>query len=474
MSELSTRIQLKRDLASNWNAVSASFRLLPGELGFETDTGYVKIGIPGESGFESKGALWKDTPYVNVNDVSSVNGLIGALAATKLEAIEATKNTFALYTDVDVTNITDGKNTGDIAVIKKSIAGGKFEYTAYVWNAEITSDVSGWQAMDGNYSAENVFFKDDITLAGDYDKVGNVKLADGTLSASGKSVKTLMDNIFTKELAGAIKTNPSTSAPTLYAKVNGAGSEVAAARSYEYGTYLTDIRFAGASFTKGTYTYGPDTAQTTCTWETQGVNIAITTGDTSNVGTCESVVIGDKGVDTDNPTLKDYTTNSTFSVKTKGLTVADTVEANTNLGNTNTEAGFAKVSFAANANMSFKESGRFTGFRNMFFGSKVTPVEKTNANIRGLSPTASGTKTDFAISIAEGANQVLLAVPSNLKVTKVLDVNAFGTDIFSAFNESSLDVEGANGYTAIAYRIYEMLPDASLAANTFKVTITKA
>ena len=328
--------------------------------------------------------------------------------------------------------------------------------------------------MDGNYSAENVFFKDDITLAGDYDKVGNVKLADGTLSASGKSVKTLMDNIFTKELAGSIETNPSTSAPTLYAKVNGAGSEVAAAKSYEYGTYLTDIRFAGASFTKGTYTYGPDTAQTTCTWETQGVNIAITTGDTSNTGTCESVVIGDKGVDTDNPTLKDYTTNSTFSVKTKGLTVADTVEANTNLGNTNTEAGFAKVSFAANANMSFKESGRFTGFRNMFFGSKVTPVEKTNANIRGLSPTASGTKSDLAISIAEGSNQVLLAVPSNLKVTKVLDVNAFGTDIFSAFNESSLDVEGANGYTAIAYRIYEMLPDASLAANTFKVTITNA
>ena len=38
MSELNTRIQLKRDTAANWNALSDEFVLLSGELGFETDT----------------------------------------------------------------------------------------------------------------------------------------------------------------------------------------------------------------------------------------------------------------------------------------------------------------------------------------------------------------------------------------------------------------------------------------------------
>lgn len=77
-------------------------------------------------------------------------------------------------------------NNGDTAVVKALIAddpekpaNSKYSYTAYVYNKN--KETPGWEAMDGNYNAKNVYFSDDIMLAGDYAAVGNVKLADKTL-----------------------------------------------------------------------------------------------------------------------------------------------------------------------------------------------------------------------------------------------------------------------------------------------------
>lgn len=120
----------------------------------------------------------------------------------------------------------------------------KYSYTAYVYDASLSS----WKAMDGNYSAENVYFEDDITLAGDYTAVGNVKLSDGTLSAAGKSVKTLMDNIFTKEL------NPTKTNPTISLTVAGANGEVGSS----YNVPSATLKLTGV----GSYTYGPATGIT--------------------------------------------------------------------------------------------------------------------------------------------------------------------------------------------------------------------
>ena len=73
------------------------------------------------------------------------------------------------------------------AVVKTDIAGTAKSYTAYVWDASVAGS-NKWAAMDGNYSAENVYFKNDISCAGDYTQVGNIsKSATGTytLPASG-------------------------------------------------------------------------------------------------------------------------------------------------------------------------------------------------------------------------------------------------------------------------------------------------
>lgn len=139
-------------------------------------------------------------------------------------------------------------NNGDTAVVKALIAGSgetaKYSYTAYVYDSSLTA----WKAMDGNYSADNVYFENDITLAGDYTSVGNVKLSDKTLPATGKSVKTLMDNIFTKEL------NPTKSNPAISLTVSGANGEVGSSYNVPKAVLkLTSV---------GNYYYGPETGIT--------------------------------------------------------------------------------------------------------------------------------------------------------------------------------------------------------------------
>jgi hypothetical protein len=71
----------------------------------------------------------------------------------------------------------------DIAIVKDLIADNKYQFTAYI------HDGGKWVAMDGNYDAENVYFKEDILVT---TKVGTIQtLTNGqaTLAAKGKNVK---------------------------------------------------------------------------------------------------------------------------------------------------------------------------------------------------------------------------------------------------------------------------------------------
>ena len=79
-------------------------------------------------------------------------------------AIAATKNTVTIYTDKTVAGFTNGTNVGDIAINKKTITGDKKEYTAYVWNG------AAWEAMDGNYSADNVFMPENMIITEKFGK----------------------------------------------------------------------------------------------------------------------------------------------------------------------------------------------------------------------------------------------------------------------------------------------------------------
>ena len=75
------------------------------------------------------------------------------------------------------------------------------------------------------------------------------------------------------------------------------------------------------------------------------------------------------------------------------------------------------------------------------------------------------------MSVVEGARQVIIAVPTGRKVTKVADKAAFGTDIFEKFVNNPVSVAGAaEGYDKI-YNVYVYSPSTALGANTYTVSV---
>ncbi len=126
---MKTKIQVRRDTTANWltnkDVVPAA-----GEPCFDLELGTLKIG---------DGV----TSYENLKEIS------GGQAAH----YEGVKGDGESDTDVISRVLTAAgaeAQKDDIFVVKALIAGGKYSYTAYVYDGSV------WAAMDGNYSAENV------------------------------------------------------------------------------------------------------------------------------------------------------------------------------------------------------------------------------------------------------------------------------------------------------------------------------
>jgi hypothetical protein len=90
--------------------------------------------------------------------------------------------------------------------------------------------------------------------------------------------------------------------------------------------------------------------------------------------------------------------------------------------------------------------------------------------------TGAAQSNSFTISVPQGANHVVIAFPSSAnktlsKVTAAAQLNAEITSNFTKLNTTVM-VEGANGYTAVAYDVWEYQPSASWPTNdTLSVTM---
>ena len=139
MAEINTRIILRNDTATNWE--NSEVKLKAGEAAVEIVNGKAKLKIAtaDNQGFAA-------APYVGG---AEANVFQIQLAAGETD-IEAAINKVVGSTELAV---------GDIAIVKAEIGEetGKFSYTSYVYE-EIEADRFEWVAMDGNYSASNVYF----------------------------------------------------------------------------------------------------------------------------------------------------------------------------------------------------------------------------------------------------------------------------------------------------------------------------
>lgn len=317
-------------------------------------------------------------------------------------------------------------HTGDTAIVKRVISGDKISYTAYVYDGE-------WKAMDGNYRADNVYFDDDITYTV---AIGTLAKPSGSakFAAKGKNVEQVLSSLMAQE-ANPSKSNPAVS----FSSTGGLGT-------FEIGT-KKNLTYT-AALSAGGYTYGPATGITAQTWEVSctGVPNKLATA----TGTFENVVA--------EATAKKITAKATYN---------DGAIPVTNLGNQYPD-GQIKAGTAS------KDSGNLIGVRHMFYGVvKSADFALDSAHIRGLKHEAAAKKTISTFTAGDGALKVVVACPAGYNVTKVTLPSAMGADATADFVKQggTVQVEGAEGYTAAAYSVWVFEPASIPSTQSYSIVI---
>ena len=325
---------------------------------------------------------------------------------------------------------------GDFCIVKTRIGTtepAKYQHTAYVYTD------NGWEAMDGNYSAANVFFPEDLLTTS---AIGNITLSNGqaTISAAGKNLVDVWNSIFIKA-----NNNFSVTAPKVTVTMN-------QGKAYEVGTVVTPTYTA--SLSAGSYQYGPPTGITATSWSVvakdNGTEVATMT---TNSGTFDAVEV----TDSTNYIITATATHNAGAVPVNN--VGDEVAAKQ-------IAAGSKSGTAATA---------ITGYRNAFYGTTTDKAELTSDIIRSLTPTNGAVKTGsvLTLNVPVGAVRYIFAYPATLAdAATCCSEEQFGTDILATFTQTQIDVEGANNFTAIAYKVYyKEIAEARTKTDTLTITL---
>ena len=383
MVELKTVVQLRNDTTANWETNKTKV-LKNGEVGIEfQENGKVGLKI----GHDEK--PWSELDYFASSvpatvyqidlqdDEMDIDGIDRVVGAAELQA-------------------------GDIAIVRAGIAGDKKAYTSYVY------DGTKWEATDGNYRADNVYFDDDITYTV---AIGTLAKPSGSakFAAKGKNVEQVFSSLMAQE-ANPNKTNPSVSINT---QTNFGTFEIGTTKNLVY----------AASLNAGSYTYGPATGITATSWK------AVCDGKTltSASGTFENVVA--------EATAKNIAITATYG---------DGAIPVTNLGN-QYPAGQIKAGSASN------NTSNLLGVRYMFWGPMTADTAITSDVVRSLAHNkATGTGNLATFGAGANCKKVVVAVPADRKITKVIMPSALNADVTSLFVKQSatVPVNGANGYAA--------------------------
>lgn len=329
-----------------------------------------------------------------------------------------------------IDNNTTGKTLaiGDVAIVKDIIVEGNYQHTAYVY------DGLEWAAMDGNYNAENVYFDEDFIFTKALGTVTIPSSGSTTVKAAGKNLKEFFAGLF------AAEQNPSATKPSASIALQSAAS-VEAGTSYEPSYAIT--------FSKGKYTYGPDTGITAtyAVTDTNGGSNSVASGKLS------TFIVDD---------TTEYKISATVSYTEGAIPVS-------NLGNPveSKKIAAGTIDLVTDA---------VKGYRNAFYGTLTEKNTLTSDIIRGLNKTNADVTTGsvMTVNIPVGAMRVVIAYEATIQdLTSVLDKNDSNANIVSGFGEPQIiAVEGADHHSAIDYKVYVMdFANPYDAANVFTATI---
>lgn len=452
MAELKTIITLRQGTTAEW--ATSTVVLKQGEAGLEyLADGSVKIKAgDGEH-------LWSALPYIG-GDVKASNVFQVELAEGELDDIAAI--------EAKVAEENAEKQAGDVAIVKALISEGKYSYTSYVYDPELDvegDDSSfGWSAMDGNYSASNVFLKKGITLSGDYGKdsrndsitsIGNYRIGDTI--AAGTSLESVFMNMLSKRLQPSATPTAPAASITLY--TDGSTKKVTAG-VVEVGTTINP--YYVASLTAGSYTYGPATGITASSYSVSSTGRKTVDGATEEtVEDSASTASGSFA-----SFIVDDDTNYKLSVSIEHNEGAPAVD---NLGDP------ANPEVKIPSGTKTKESGAVTGYRAWFCGYKngdnalADATAITGEQVRALGNSANGSWKS-SMDVAQ-MKQMFFAAPAGKGYKPVIKDSSTKAPQ-TVEGPITVSVEGKDGFTAIDYDVW-YVANASAASGTATLNITK-
>lgn len=415
-----TKFQMRNDTAANWASVNPV--LLIGEIGFENDTNKFKFG--------DGTTAWNNLPYAGT-DAAQIQALIDAAEDNYYTVVRNADETDNAAIARALGDKTAAK--GDICVIKTALGTTPetYSFMGYVY------DGANWGAMDGNVSSENIILSKDFIGAGNWTQIGNVKKSQTgtiTIPGKGKNLNSFLENFTTEEL------NPTKPTPTCAITLTGAGAK-------EVGTTFTPAYTA--TFDKKAYAYPPtDTGVTVTAWEIKDTNDVTKTAAT---GSFDAFTV-------------EETTNYKLTAK------ASYSDGNIPKTNLNNDYPAAQIKAGTTA---VATSGTVTGYRNWFYGYKnaagvLDVAALTSAQIRALT----ARNGSFPATIdTNGMQQMFFAIPKGKKTSVKCSNNVNGAPC--TMGKTEVQVEGANGFTAIAYDVwYVSSASADSGANTYKIVVS--
>lgn len=432
MAELKTIIKFKRDTSANWETNKDKIPA-EGEPCYDLDAKTLKIG-DGVTTYENLPAIYA-----------------GAQAAhyegTRADGEEDMDTIARVLEESSAPTVKD-----DVFIVKAPIANGKYSHTAYIYNG------NAWMAMDGNYSAKNVYFDAPLTMTQTFGKYAvSSSVPNVTIEAGGMSLYDLLMDAYSE------KKNPTKTNPKITGfNVTGNGGSTT---SFEVGTTVTPQWVS--TFNAGSYTYKSSASNTTITpvsgtgvsatgWEVKQGSTVIGSSEDGTAST--SFVIGDGN-------------NTVVSGSVSYSITADYGDGNYALTNLNTLPA-TEVRIAAGTTEAATDTLTFV--RKMF-GAGTAEATVDSAVIRGMkSATASavGSSAPFEFKASAGDTKVVFAYPKVLTTkTPKFEIFTMAWGETSGFVSSEVQVADARGTNEdgtlnnpMTYTVWTYTPAGAFAA----------
>lgn len=289
----------------------------------------------------------------------------------------------------------------------------------------------------GEISAKDVMFDSDLVLTQNF---GRYTTTGGkvTVPAKDKSWYDVFMDAYSQDK------NPTITQPSVSLTAN-------AIKAYEVGTKVTPTYTA--TFNAGSYEYGPATGVTVTAW-------SVTDGHetkTSASGSFAELTVADD-------TSYSITATATYGEGAIPKTALD--------------AEYADGKISAGSKSATK--GTLTGYRSFFYGvldTSSVEAPLTSAIVRGLTNGgAYNSSKTFTLNGSATAKRIVIAVPSNSTRTGLKEViltSAMNTPVTDSYVKTAagVQVEGANGATAIDYDVWTYEPASIDAGEVHKITL---